>query len=389
MNWLSYALLAILFATITFPLQADEKEIDKVRVYVGTYTRPKSKGIYLLDFNPRTGELTSQGVAGEAKSPSFLAIHPSQKYLYAVGEIDNFQDLLGRKAGGVYAFSIDPTTGKLKLLNQRSSQGAGPCHIVLDKAGKNALVANYGNGIVAVLPIGSDGKLAEATCAIEHIGGSTNPARQKEPHAHSINLDAANHFAFAADLGTDKVYVYRFDGAKGKLTPNDPPAADIAPGSGPRHFAFHPSGKYAYVINELANTVVAFQYDAEKGVLNTIQTITTLPENFKGDSYTAEVVVHPSGKFLYGSNRRHDSIAAFSIDESTGKLTSVGIQGDKIKEPRNFAIDPTGKFLLVGNQNSDSVVVFRIDEASGKLEPTGKSIAVPTPVCLRMIAVHK
>ena len=386
MYWLFYGLIALLFAALAFPLRADNKGIEKVRVYVGTYTGPKSKGIYLLELNPKTGELTSQGVAGEAKSPSFLAIHPSQKYLYAVGEIDDFQ---GKKTGGVYSFAIDAASGKLKMLNQQSSQGAGPCHITVDKAGKNALVANYNAGSVAVLPIKSDGTLAEASCAIRHEGHSVNPGRQKEPHAHSINLDPANHFAFAADLGTDKVYVYKFDGATGKLTPNDPPAADIAPGSGPRHFAFHPGGKYAYVIDELANTVVAFRYDAEKGILHTIQTITTVPEGFKDNSYTAEVVIHPSGKFLYGSNRGHDSIAAFSIDESTGKLTPVGIQGDKIKEPRNFAIDPTGKFLLVANQNSDSVVVFRIDQMSGKLETTGISIAVPTPVCLRMIAMYK
>jgi 6-phosphogluconolactonase len=373
-------------AAVVLPLQAAEKELEKVRVYVGTYTGPKSKGIYLLDLNPKTGELTSQGLAGEARSPSFLAIHPSQKFLYAVGEIDDFQ---GKKTGGVYAFAIDEASGKLKMLNQQSSKGAGPCHIVVDKAGKNALVANYNAGSVAVLPIQADGKLAEASCAIQHEGHSVNPGRQKEPHAHSINLDPANHFAFAADLGTDKVYVYRFNGASGELTPNDPPATNIAPGSGPRHFAFHPSGKYAYVINELANTVVAFHYDAEKGVLHTIQTITTLPEGFKGESYTAEVVAHPSGKFLYGSNRHHDSIAAFSIDESTGKVTLVGIQGDKIKEPRNFTIDPTGKFLLVANQNADTVIVFRIDEASGKLEPTGISVAVPTPVCLRMIPIYK
>ncbi|HEV3143594.1 MAG TPA: lactonase family protein [Gemmataceae bacterium] len=386
MNWLCCGLLALLMAAVVLPLQAAEKELEKVRVYVGTYTGPKSKGIYLLDLNPKTGELTSQGLAGEARSPSFLAIHPSQKFLYAVGEIDDFQ---GKKTGGVYAFAIDEASGKLKMLNQQSSKGAGPCHIVVDKAGKNALVANYNAGSVAVLPIQADGKLAEASCAIQHEGHSVNPGRQKEPHAHSINLDPANHFAFAADLGTDKVYVYRFNGASGELTPNDPPATNIAPGSGPRHFAFHPSGKYAYVINELANTVVAFHYDAEKGVLHTIQTITTLPEGFKGESYTAEVVAHPSGKFLYGSNRHHDSIAAFSIDESTGKVTLVGIQGDKIKEPRNFTIDPTGKFLLVANQNADTVIVFRIDEASGKLEPTGISVAVPTPVCLRMIPIYK
>lgn len=375
--------LAILLSGVA--VAAEPPADGTIRVYVGTYTGPKSKGIYLLNFDLATGKLSEPVLAGEAKNPSFLAIHPSRQFLYAVGEVDNVG---GKPGGGVSAFAIDQATGKLTLLNQQTSGGGGPCHITLDKEGKNALVANYGGGSIAALPIQPDGKLTAPTAFIQHQGSSVNPQRQKEPHAHSINLDAAGRFAFAADLGLDKVLVYKFDGNRGSLTPNEPPAATIAPGSGPRHFAFHPSGRYAYVINELLNTVVAFAYDAEKGTLKEVQSIGTLPADFKGRSHTAEVQVHPSGKFLFGSNRGHDSIAAYTIDPNSGKLTLAGIQGADIKEPRNFAMDPTGTYLLVGNQRSDSIVVFKIDQTTGKLEPTGNKIAVPAPVCLKMILMN-
>ena len=237
----------------------------------------------------------------------------------------------------------------------------------------------------------ADGKIGEASSFVQHKGTSVDKGRQEAPHAHSINVDAKNRFAFVADLGLDTVQVYRFDAATGTITPNDPVAAKVAPGSGPRHFAFHPSGKFAYVINEMSLTVTAFQYDADKGQLNTLQTITTLPEGVtdrKGMS-TAEVVVHPSGKFLYGSNRGHHSIAAFAIDQSTGKLTAIAHHGQGIKTPRNFNIDPTGHYLLVANQDGDSVVVFKVDQATGKLEPTGSSIEVPTPVCVKFLPLAK
>lgn len=380
------SMLACLSLLLSSAAMAGEaKAAGKVRVYVGTYTGPKSEGIYLVELDLATGKLSEPLLVAMTRNPSFLAIHPSQRFLYAVGE---FETLGGKSGGGVSAFAIDKPTGKLTLLNQQPSQGAGPCHITLDKEGKNALVANYGGGSVAALPIQADGKLAAPSAFIQHQGSSVNPQRQKEPHAHSINLDAGNHFAFAADLGLDKVLVYRFDGSRGTLTPNDPPAGMVAPGSGPRHFAFHPNGRFAYVINELLNTVVAFAYDADKGSLREVQSITTLPEDFKGRSYTAEVQVHPSGKFLYGSNRGHDSIVAYSIDQETGKLTYAGHQASDIKEPRNFAMDPTGAYLLVGNQKSDSIVVFRIDQATGKLEATGNKVGVPTPVCLKMIQVN-
>lgn len=360
------------------------KQRGKLMVYVGTYTGTKSKGVYVFGMDLASGAVTPARLAGEAVNPSFVAIHPSQRFLYAVGEVSDFA---GKKSGGVSAFAIDSSTGNLTLLNQQSSGGTGPCHLVVDKAGKNVLVANYGGGSVAVLPIQADGRLSEASCFIQHTGKSVNPRRQEAPHAHSINLDAANNFAFVADLGLDKVLVYRFDAMKGTLTPNDPPAASVAPGAGPRHFAFHPSGRYAYVINEMGNTVTAFSYDAQKGVLTAIQTLSTLPQGYTEVSHTAEVQVHPSGKFLYGSNRGHDSIAVYSIDQNTGRLTLVGIPSTQGKTPRNFGIDPTGTFLLAANQDSDNVVVFRIDPQTGELKPTGQVVEVPTPVCVKFMAV--
>jgi 6-phosphogluconolactonase len=248
------------------------------------------------------------------------------------------------------------------------------------------LVANYGGGSVSVLPIQSDGRLGPATGFVQHEGSSVNPRRQERPHAHSMNLDAANRFAFAADLGLDKVLVYRFDANRGTIVPNDPPAATVAPGSGPRHFAFHPRGRNAYVINEMTSTVTAFRYDAGRGRLTELHTISTLPQGFTGNNSTAEVQVHPSGRFLYGSNRGHDSIAIFSIDSDTGRLTQVGHQPTGGRTPRNFGIDPTGVYLLAANQESSTVTVFRIDPRTGRLTPTGQTVNVPVPVCVKMMA---
>ncbi len=360
----------------------------KQRVYFGTYTGKSSKGIYRSELDLATGKLSPPVLAGEVANPSFLAIAPNQTFLYAVGELN---DVNGKKGGAVNAFSIDAVTGDLKLLNQQSSVGGGPCHISVDRTGKTALVANYGGGSTAVLPILADGKLGEASSFVQHKGHDPVKDKPLTPHAHSINVDSGNRFAFVADLGLDKVLVYKLDPDKGTITANDPPAASVEKGSGPRHFAFHPSGKFAYVINESLLTVTAFQYDAEKGVLTPHQTITTLPEGVtdrKGMS-TAEVQVHPSGKFLYGSNRGHHSIAIFSIDSATGKLTAVGHQGQGIKTPRNFGIDPTGRYLLAANQDSDSVIVFRINQSTGQLEPTGVSVSVGTPVCVKFLPLTK
>jgi 6-phosphogluconolactonase len=331
-----------------------------------------------------TGKLSHRALAAETKNPSFLAIHPNHKFLYAAGELENFN---GKKSGAISAFAIDPKTGDLTLLNQQPSGGPGPCHVIVDREGKHVLAANYEGGSACVLPIRSEGGLGEASAVVHHRGSSVNKQRQEAAHAHSINLDAANRFAFVADLGLDKVMIYRYDAEKGKLTENDPPSVSVEPGSGPRHFAFHPDGRHAYVINELASTVTAMDYDPERGVLKPIQTVTTLPDGFKGENTTAEVQVHPSGKFLYGSNRGHNSIAAFKIDADKGELTPLGRQGQGIKIPRNFGIDPTGKYLLVANQDSNSMVVFRIDVETGELAPTETKVEVPMPVCVKMMAI--
>jgi 6-phosphogluconolactonase len=351
-------------------------------VYVGTYTGPKSKGIYAYRFDAATGGLVSLGLAAETVNPSFLAIHPSRRFVYAANEIGNYQ---GQKSGAVSAFARDGRTGKLTFLNEVASRGADPCHLVVDKTGKNLLVANYSGGNVAVFRVLDDGRLGEASAFVQHVGSSVNPERQRGPHAHSINLSPDNRFAIAADLGLDELLVYRFDPTKGSLTANTPAFAKVNPGAGPRHFAFHPSGKFAYVISEMQSTVTAFAYDAARGVLRELQTISTLPKDFAGENYTAEVQVHPSGKFLYGSNRGHDSIAVFAIDAAKGTLTFIERVPTQGKWPRNFGIDPTGAYLLAANEKSDNVVVFRIDPQTGRLTSTGQVLAVGSPVCVKFV----
>jgi 6-phosphogluconolactonase len=377
-----------LLSGIALVCAAEEKDKPpgKVRLYIGTYTWKASKGIYLSRLDPATGALEAPVLAGAATNPSFLAIHASGRFLYAVGEVDRFG---GQKGGVLSAFAIDRQSGKLTLLNQHSSRGPGPCHVAVDRTGRWALVANYSGGSVACLPIQPDGRLGEATDFVQHKGSSVNPQRQQGPHAHAAYFDAANRFVFVPDLGLDKVMIYRFDAAHGKLVPNDPAWVAMAPGAGPRHLAFHPNGRYAYVINEINSTVTALAYDAARGTLKPLESVSTLPEGFEGKSTTAEVAIHPSGKFLYGSNRGHDSIAAFAIDAETGKLRPIGHEPTQGKSPRNFAMDPTGTYLLAANQDTGNVVVFRIDAQSGKLQATGHSIQVAAPVCVEFVAAGK
>ncbi len=323
--WLSLAVVGL--ARNAQAADSPRTEPSVFRVYVGTYTSgtgaEKSQGIYLMDLDLASGKLGAPRLAAEAVDPSFLAIHPGGKFLYAVSERG---EVNGKPGGAVLGFSIDPESGDLKAINSESTRGADPCHLIVDKAGRNVLVANYTGGSVACLPIDDAGRLSPCSAFIQHQGTGADPGRQKGPHAHSINLDAAGRFAVAADLGLDKVFVYRFDPAKGSLIPNDPPFGKVAPGSGPRHFAFHPGGRSGYVINEMANTITAFAYDAEKGALDEIQTISTLPAGFGGKSHTAEVQVHPSGKFVFGSNRGHDSIAVFAVSPETSKLSLLEIE---------------------------------------------------------------
>jgi len=351
-------------------------------VYIGTYTRGKSEGIYVYRMDRATGALRYSSKATGIQNPSFLALHPQGRYLYAVNELKEFG---GKSSGAVSAFSIDSRTGALTFLNQQPSLGTDPCHLSVDKTGRYVLVANYSSGSVCVLPIQQDGRLGQHTDFIQHQGSSVNPQRQQGPHAHSVILDTSNRFAFVADLGMDKIMVYQLDLSAGKLKPHSVPFVQVQPGAGPRHFTFHPSNKYAYVINEIGSTVTAFTYDATRGVLKEVQTVPTLPQGFSGTNHCADIHVHPSGRFLYGSNRGHDSIAIFSIDEATGKLTPIGHESTQGKTPRNFAIDPSGAFLLAANQNSDSIVTFRIDQQTGKLTPTGHVAEVPMPVCLKLV----
>jgi 6-phosphogluconolactonase len=349
-------------------------------VYTGSYSDPKNEGIQVFSLDLSSGALTKVGGATGVKNPSFLAIHPSKKFIYAVGETDEFA---GKKVGAVAALVLD-AKGVPMLLNAQSSEGRGPCYVAVDKAGKHALVANYSSGSVAVLPIGEDGKLGAPSCSVQHKGSSVDKGRQEGPHAHSINLDPMNRFAFAADLGLDKILVYRFNGLEGTIVANDPPAADVPPGSGPRHFAFHPKGMYAYACGEMTSTVIAFSYNPEKGVLTQLQVLSTLPEPVKGNS-TAETQVSPDGKFVYVSNRGHNSIAIFEVDQATGKLTAKGHCPTGGKIPRNFGIDPSGAFLIAANQDSNNIVVFKIDPKTGMPSPTGHQAEVPKPVCVRFL----
>jgi len=354
---------------------------EKPLVYVGTYTFKKSVGIYTFELDPATGGLDLVSKTSGIKNPSFLAIDPKQKFLYSVNEIADFE---GKLSGGVSAFSIDTETGELNFLNVKPSFGMHPCHLCVDKTSKNVLVANYSSGSVAVLPIKKDGSLDDPIDFIQHHGFSVNKQRQEGPHAHSVTLDKENRYAFVADLGVDKIFIYKFDSNKGKLIPNDEPWVQVKPGAGPRHFTFSPDEKFAFLINELNSTITTFSYDKDHGTLNEIQTVPALPKDFKGISHCADIHVLPSGKFLFGSNRGHDSIVIFAIDKMTGKLTYVGHEPTYGKTPRNFALSPSGTLLLAANQDSDTIVPFRIDQNKGKLSPTGKITEVPTPVCIKM-----
>ena len=363
----------LLFAFLALPFLAATAGAADYFLFVGTYTNQNSKGIYAWRFEANKGTLAPVGLVAETPSPSFLAVHPNQRFLYAVNEVS--------KEGTVTAFSIDRASGKLTALNTVSSRGAGPCHLALDKTGRSLIVANYGSGSVAAYRIAQDGRLSEATAFIQH-SGDPGPVTQRQagPHAHCVAISPDNRFALVADLGLDRICVYRLDAAKASLVPNNPPFAKTAPGAGPRHLAFHPNGRWFYSINELASTITAFSYAS--GALHLVENFSTLPKDFKGQSTTAEIAVAPSGKFVYGSNRGDDSIAVFAVDPSKGTLTSIQHIPTQGKTPRNFALDPTGAYLFAANQQSNNIVLFKIDLATGRLTPAGTSIDAPTPVSL-------
>jgi 6-phosphogluconolactonase len=350
-----------------------------IRFYIGTYTRQGSEGIYTTVLDPATGALSAPVLAGKAQNPSFVAVHPNKRFLYAVGEGAR-PNTSGEK--GAVAFSIDPRSGKLTELNQRDVGGRGPCHLIVDPAGTRLIVANYSSGSVAVFPVGADGRLGARSQLIQHEGSGPNEKRQKGPHAHGVTLDATGRYAFICDLGIDKVMVYRLSTDNATLSPAVPPSASTPPGGGPRHAAFAPDGRHLFVINELDSTVTTYRWDATAGALEQLGTVSTLPLDFEGRNTTAEIAVHPSGRFVYGSNRGHDSIAVFTRDADSGKLERVQLQPCGGKTPRCFTLDPSGRFLLVANQASNNIVVYRINTGTGRLTPTGNEISVSMPVCV-------
>lgn len=368
-------------------------QANQYTVYVGTYTRRDSnipymgKGIQRFTFDTSTGDLTFVETTTGIANPSFLALSPNRQFLYAVSEI--MEPVDGQHAGGIAAYAIDPETHALHYLNEQPTAGTSPCHLQVDATGRYVIVANYGSASVVVFPINEDGSLGERVAFIEHEGSSINPQRQQEPHPHSANIDPTNRYTYVPDLGMDKVMIYALNAATGALTPNtDQPWARVASGAGPRHLAFHPNGEALYVINELDSTVTGFAWDSTRGTLREIGVISTLPEGYEGKSYCADIHIHPNGKFLYGSNRGHDSIAVFSIDQRTGELEPVAYTPTGGQFPRNFALDPTGHFLLAANQNSDDIFVFQIDGKNGKLTPVGERVPATAPVCIKFLTRH-
>jgi 6-phosphogluconolactonase len=349
-------------------------------LYVGAYTSDRNKGITAVRFDPGSGELSAMKLAAETPNPTFLELHPSGKYLYAVNEISNYE---GQRAGSVTAFSVKRESGELTLLNRLTTKGPGPCHIGLDRNGKMAMVANYGGGSVASYAVEGNGSLKGPVSFIQHEGKGPNTKRQERAHAHSINAAPGNRFAVACDLGTDEIRVYAMDPKAATLKQHS--VTKAAPGSGPRHFAFHPNGRYGYAVNELLSTVTVYTWDRKAGTLSDVQTISTLPEDFKGSTTTAEVRVHPTGRFLYASNRGHDSIAVFSVDPISGRLVAVEQVSVQGRTPRNFHIEATGRWLIAANQQTNNLIVFEVDMATGRLRTTGKGIVVGAPVCLRTL----
>jgi 6-phosphogluconolactonase len=386
-NWMSAATAAgmlLATASVAWASGAPVKTMMAAAsdfVYVGTYTGTGSKGIYSYRFDAKTGQLSPIGVAAEQVNPSFLATDPRQRFLYAVTEMGNEKGAGSYKTNGsISSYSINLKTGALTFLNKVDALGGGPCHLVVDKTGKMLFVANYGSGSVASFAIKPDGSIGDKTGFDQHSGSSVDPARQKGPHAHAVVLSPDNRFLFVPDLGTDQVKIYKVDAAKGTFTANDPPFATVKAGLGPRHFTFGHGAKFAYVLCEMGSSVAVFAYNPVKGSLTPVQTVSNLPADFKGVDNSAEIAVDRSGRFLYASNRGHDSITVYAVDPVKGTLKSVQVVPTQGKIPRNFALDPSGKFLLAANQNSSQIVTFSVDPTTGQLKPTGQVTDVPAPV---------
>jgi 6-phosphogluconolactonase len=369
----------LIFLATAVALFASRAHGADMFVYFGSHSSRPGAGFSLAHFDTDTGILTKPEFLLEAKEPAYFIIHPDGRLLYTCNS---------GAPGGVSAYAIEPHTGRLTLLNRVLAGGVDTSYLSLDRTAHYVLAANYDGGNIAVFALKTDGTIGDYTAFVQHTGRSTNPQRQTHAYAHSIITDPSNRFVFVADLGVDKLFVYRFAEKNGSLTPNTPAFVSIAPGSGPRHVKFHPNGRWVYLINEIASTVVAFNWDAANGTLAEFQTISTLPAGFTGTSACAELEVHPNGKFLYGSNRGHDSLAVFAIDAVTGRLTPVEHVPSGGKTPRNFAFDPTAHWIICTNHGSDNAVVFRVNENTGRLTRTGDPVSVPGPFCERFLPVR-
>jgi len=373
MGFMNKLVSSILIGLSTVAQAQSAKEI----MYVGTYSVRGSEGIYVFEFNRQNGTMQPVQSVSNAKSPSFLALHPSGKYLYSVNEGAD-------KLGGVSSYAVDKATGKLQFLNGQSSLGGGPCYISIDQTGKTAFVANYGGGSLTVLPVNADGTLSAPADSVQDVGTGPNAQRQERAHVHSATISPDNRFVYVADLSTDKLNIFDIDTKTSTVKPASTPYASVKPGSGPRHSAFHPNGKYVYLVEELTSSVAVFSRNAKTGALTLIEdTVKTLPADFTGQNTSADIHIDPSGKFLYQSNRGANTLAIFAIGND-GKLTKVGDQSTEGKTPCNFLIDPKGDFIFVANQDTDNITIFKRDQKTGKLTYTGQSVNVPSPVCVIM-----
>ncbi len=349
-------------------------------VFISSFAAGDQGAIHAYELDPPTGRLKLLNRTHGVENPFFMALSPDHRFLYSI----HAKHFGGQEPEHVAAYALEGRSGRLKLLNRQSTCGTASCYLDVDATGKTVLVANYATGNVAAFPVQTDGSLREATSFMQHAGSSIDPERQKGPYAHSIVVSPDNRFAFACDLGIDQVLGYRLEAATAKLTPNQQPFVRTLAGAGPRHFTFHPNGKHAYVINELKNSVTLFDYLADSGMLIERQTIPTLPADFAGKSYCADLKITPNGRYLYGTNRGHDSIVAYRIGND-GRLALIGIEPSLGKGPQNLLITPGGDLLLCANMPGNNVAVFRIDAPSGGLKSVGDPIAMPSPSCIRLL----
>lgn len=356
-------------------------EESKLRIYFGTYTGKGSDGIYTSLFSVVTGEMSEPVLAIKTDNPSFLTIHQNGKFLYAVNELGEYQ---GQPTGAVTAFAINRSDGSLTLLNQVPSHGGAPCHLSLDRSERFLFVANYSGGSIAVLPVNTDGKLGQATSIVQFQGSGKDSVRQQSPHAHFVQSTPDNRFVLVADLGTDRIMIFRFDASTGELTRNDPPHTELEPGAGPRHLVMTPLGTTIFVLNELNSTIARFEWGAPSGTMTKGETVSTLPPDFTGPNTAAEILVDSQGKFVYASNRGHDSIVRVAID-TDGKLSVKDWTPSGGQAPRHIGIDPSGRWLFASNQRSDIIALFKIDATTGALTQSPASVKVTSPVCLQFM----